>query len=538
MKQSLSLKLLATVGLLFLSRYCFAFTPIDWKTCPDNPTFQCGFLIVPTDYKNPGAGTIQLPVTLHKASGHSLGTIVYNYGGPWGDNVSALHHFYNDYSAEIKENFDLATFNPRGVSPNTIECYSDQIDLVHKIDRKYDLTYFNTEKGARTSFEIASKKSALCQYQKNSLYPYVGTKNTVQDMDLLRQALYVDTIDYYGVSYGTRLGLAYLITYPQHVSNMVLDSNHSPDNDFLKFTQDKALAIENALHHSFDLCVAAGNKCPLYRSSSSEIQADFQKLMQEAQTTGIPTSKKYNHRPFTAAMLSNLVFDAIYTSDLWPGHAAAMKQAMISNNADLLMDLYMNEGGINGSEYNPVTNSYKTYDDSGLNLPNIVVCTDYFIPALFQKIESWMQVSDTLRAQNPLLGGQYSSIQSTICTHWLGNSQPLLPNSVLPITQVQPNVLVVGNAYDPGTPLVWSQSVSDYLTKLNVNNTLLAWEGMGHASYHFNAPLNGCVDNNVDNFFMTGKLPVTKICNDQINPFEQNDTHKKIIRKIFPVMKF
>lgn len=507
--------------LFFICHYCFASEPIDWKPCKDAPDFLCGFLTVPKNYQNPNEGTIELPVTLRKATKHYLGTIFFNFGGPWGDNVLGLHRLSKDYSAGIKENFDLATFTPRGVSPNTMKCNAPNMDLVHEIDRKDDLTYFNTEKGARDSFMYSSQKSNLCQYQNNSLYAFIGTKETVQDMEMFRQALYLNTINYYGVSYGTRLGLAYLILYPQHVNNMVLDSNMSPDNNFLGFMQGKAPAIENALHRSFDLCVEAGKKCPLYRPSSEEIEKDFQKLMITAQVTGIPTSKKYHYRPFTAAMLSNVAFNAIYSPGLWPTHANAIQQAMVSHNADLLMDLYINEGGYNGSGYDPATNSYADYDDSGMGLPNIVNCTDYVIPEAFQKIERWMVQSNILRRENPLLGGAIASVQSTVCAEWSGHSQPLLPDFVPPITQVKPNVLVVANEYDPATPLLWSQSVSNYLTKINVNNKLLIWSGIGHGSYHFNAPLNGCIENNVDHFFITGKFPLINICHDEINPFEQ-----------------
>lgn len=36
-------------------------------------------------------------------------------------------------------------------------------------------------------------------------------------------------------SYGTRLGLAYLVKYPQHVQNIVLDGNIAPSNQLTIF---------------------------------------------------------------------------------------------------------------------------------------------------------------------------------------------------------------------------------------------------------------------------------------------------------------
>jgi pimeloyl-ACP methyl ester carboxylesterase len=54
-----------------------------------------------------------------------------------------------------------------------------------------------------------------------SLY---GTADHVADLDAVRAALGLDKIVLYGVSYGTKLALAYASAYPTHVDRMVLDS--------------------------------------------------------------------------------------------------------------------------------------------------------------------------------------------------------------------------------------------------------------------------------------------------------------------------
>jgi pimeloyl-ACP methyl ester carboxylesterase len=61
-------------------------------------------------------------------------------------------------------------------------------------------------------------------------------------------------------------------------------------------------------------------------------------------------------------------------------------------------------------------------------------------------------------------------------------------------------VLVLGNLHDPATPYRGAQD----LARVMGHAELLTWNGQGHTSY-----LNGskCVDNYVDDYLVSGKLP-------------------------------
>ena len=52
---------------------------------------------------------------------------------------------------------------------------------------------------------------------KRALLPHLTTLDTVRDMDAIREALGVETISYYGFSYGTYLGEVYATRYPTRV---------------------------------------------------------------------------------------------------------------------------------------------------------------------------------------------------------------------------------------------------------------------------------------------------------------------------------
>ena len=56
----------------------------------------------------------------------------------------------------------------------------------------------------------------------------VGTASAARDMDMVRQALGDDQINYLGFSYGTELGTAYVEQFGDHVRAMVLDGAIDP----------------------------------------------------------------------------------------------------------------------------------------------------------------------------------------------------------------------------------------------------------------------------------------------------------------------
>ena len=54
------------------------------------------------------------------------------------------------------------------------------------------------------------------------------TVDAVRDMDLLRQALGVEQINFYGFSYGTYLGQVYATLFPGKMRRAVFDANVDP----------------------------------------------------------------------------------------------------------------------------------------------------------------------------------------------------------------------------------------------------------------------------------------------------------------------
>ena len=197
----------------------------------------------------------------------------------------------------------------------------------------------------------------------------------------------------------------------------------------------------------------------------------------------------------------------------WPQFAAALNDAVVNNNGDSLMEWYIAVTG-----YIPETNSYTSYNYSAVSSAGI--CKDYSIPDVYNHKWGWVGAMNRLRHQYPILGGMANvMMDGTLCINWPETSDPLLPENPSPIEGATPTVLLINDLYDPRGLVASAQALSTYLTNLNVKNKLLVWNGVGHMSYAYNAPVGGCIDTNVDHFFATGQLPTVDVCNDKTNPF-------------------
>lgn len=488
--------------------------PIEWSPCTKAPTFDCGTLTVPMDYQDASVGTIQLPVAIHHATQNKLGTLFTNFGGPWGDNIGAMQRFFTHTTAIVKNNYDVVTFTPRGVAPNAINCLSDEIDAVNELQREINLLAMNSSLTAAMVYDKTAQQRQLCTY--SPLEKYASTKNTVQDMDLFRQALQLDKIDYLGYSYGSRLGLAYLLQYAPYVDKMILDSNAAPDNDFAAFVTSFSDSTENVLNQFFEFCVAAGpSHCALYQNTREQIKQEYVDLVSRAVVLGgIPTSATYNYRPFTAAMLNYTTMSLLAAPSAWTPLAEALQQVITMNNADILMEIY-----IELTNYMPATNTFMS-DNSVIG--SAVLCKDYTVPDSYQNQSGWVANVQALMQTNPILGGSVAKLLTSFCIAWPQTNAPLLPEDLTSITNATPIVLIINDRYDSHEPVASAQAVSAYLTNRNVTNKLLIWNGVGHMSYSYSAPTGGCIDTNVDNFLKTGQLPAIDVCDDDTNPFLYN----------------
>jgi pimeloyl-ACP methyl ester carboxylesterase len=202
------------------------------------PAFRCSSLAVPLDRTQSVPGTISLNLERRLAgAAPSQDAVVALAGGP-GQAALPLGEFIAEAIAPALAARDLIVFDQRGTgTSNPLSCAA---------------------LGA-ASLERTSTPSELVARCANELGPARGdytTRESVEDIEALRQAGGYEKLVLYGTSYGTKVALEYAERYPQHVEALVLDSTETADGPEA-FHLDTFKAMAPALrelcsHHGCD----------------------------------------------------------------------------------------------------------------------------------------------------------------------------------------------------------------------------------------------------------------------------------------------
>ncbi len=112
---------------------------LSWHDCGDG--FQCGTIHMPLDYNRPDVNRIAMSVIRLPAEGPRKGSLLINPGGPGGSGVQFVRDAARQYGADLRKNFDLVGFDPRGVNQTkpAVRCLtSKQLDRFFATDTSPD----------------------------------------------------------------------------------------------------------------------------------------------------------------------------------------------------------------------------------------------------------------------------------------------------------------------------------------------------------------------------------------------------------------
>ena len=192
---------------------------------------QCADIRTPLDYNDVNRGDVSISV-MRLAAGEPKkrrGALIFNPGGPGGDGLRMSLQLWGAFrlsnpavtqgakNLRLLAEYDMIGFSPRGTGASTnAHCASNE--LGHYLD-------FTPDGVAKGSFnkriENAKKTAEACL--KNPLIPFFNSSATARDMDLIREILGDQKLNYFGYSYGTWLGARYASLFPDRVDRMVLD---------------------------------------------------------------------------------------------------------------------------------------------------------------------------------------------------------------------------------------------------------------------------------------------------------------------------
>ncbi|NIS72483.1 MAG: alpha/beta fold hydrolase, partial [Proteobacteria bacterium] len=205
---------------------------IQWKDCPPayGPGFDCGALDVPLDYDDPDGQTIAIElVRLPAANPQSrLGTIFLNPGGPGGSGVFFVLDVGSSlFSDEVRARFDLIGFDPRGIHRSEpLQCFPTpwKASSVSTLSWPFPLT--REERLARQKAD--NQLARACEQNGGEILRHMTTVDVARDLDLLRQAVGDEYLNYAGYSYGSFLGNVYANLFPDRVRAVFIDAVVDP----------------------------------------------------------------------------------------------------------------------------------------------------------------------------------------------------------------------------------------------------------------------------------------------------------------------
>ena len=287
----------------------------QWVDTTDLPTAECSTVSVPvnwSDVSNPQAPQTDLAVIRVPATGERIGALISNPGGPGVSAVEVMSRFAPVLAGtEMGERFDLVAFDPRGIGFSTPEfrCLTDaEID---EDRRKPEVDY--SQAGVQRLEALNRQYGQRCLDAMGADFmASMGTDTTAKDMDAVRAALREEQINFFGYSYGTRLGTAYSEQFPDRIRAMMLDGVVDQNIDTLSEELIDSAGFQQAFDtYAADCALSLG--CPLGTdpaASNARFRELVDPLVDHPAATADPRGLSYQD-----AMTA--VDEALYSSDDW-----------------------------------------------------------------------------------------------------------------------------------------------------------------------------------------------------------------------------
>ncbi|MCX4728655.1 alpha/beta hydrolase [Streptomyces sp. NBC_01306] len=469
----------------------------QWKRCDaDSPAeFECATIKVPLDYRAPGGKRIDLAISRIKstAPGKRHGVLFSNPGGPGMQGRYMPMGLQDRLPESVRQKYDLIGFDPRGVgesSPVSCDLKPEEEDWLRPYkEEKFD-------KDVAWARDVANK----CGEKAGGTLPYITTRNTARDMDLLRAVLGEKKISYMGTSYGTYLGAVYTQLFPGRADRFVLDSAVDPARAWRGMIQWWAKGAEPAFDRWTEWAADRSEKYGL-GDTPKKVDRTFWDLVAQADEKPIVV----DGQPNTGDDLRSGIRSAVFTPEYATEGVVELKKAAAGKSASTkklaafagaegagpagaAADAAGTGGAAAGAAEAPSDN-----DTASLLA---IVCGDNSA-AWSRDPDSYRRDAVQDKGRYPLFGDFASSVKP--CAFW--------GESVEPATKVNNSVgsLIVQNEWDPQTPLPSGRAMH---ADLKGSKMVTVLGGEGHGVYPNG---NACTDDAVADYLRTGKLPAKDV---------------------------
>nr|WP_245677926.1 alpha/beta hydrolase [Nocardia acidivorans] len=454
---------------------------VKWGSCSDfgddeMPSgAECARVTVPVDYDNPDGATAKIAISRIKATGTKIGSLLFNPGGPGVPGISMVNIADN---TRLSERFDRVGFDPRGIgaSQPSIKCLTASENDTQRAEAPKD----NSPSGIAAA-ETENKQYAdkCVERTGKEFLAHVGTREVVQDMDVIRGALGDAKLSYVGYSYGTRLGYAYAEKFPDKVRALVLDGALDPSQDPVKESVLQATSFQSVFNKYAQDC-ATKPDCPLGNDPGQAV-ARFRALVNPLWDKPVPTD---DPRGLHYGDAITGVQQTLYSNRYWPALTKGLRELAAGKGDTLLALADMYDGRRDDG----------TYDNSA-DAFNAIRCVDD--PPITDRAVAAKQDAEYRRGA-PFLDDAHGSDAAPLelCAIWP------VPNTSTPHRLSIPDLpktVVISTTNDPATPYQAGVDLADQLKA-----SLITFNGDRHT-----VSLSGveCVDDPVIAYLVDLKEP-------------------------------
>jgi pimeloyl-ACP methyl ester carboxylesterase len=451
---------------------------IPLAACGKTQGLLCGTVTVPLDRTGVVPGTIDLHVEeLPAQAAVPRGVMFLIAGGP-GQGSAHSFDLGTPASAQTMQqafpDYTLVSYDDRGTGASgLINCPAFQAATTATTDQQTALV-------------------AACADTIGPNRVFYSTAAHAEDLEAVRQALGFDSIGLYGVSYGTKLALAYALAHPDHVARILLDSVLPTDLPDI-YNSDVLRAMPATLS-----AFCAGGAC---RGATTDFAGDVAKLANQLEAKPLVSKVLLASGKLKSVRMNGEdLISTVIQADLSPGLAAELPAAVhgaLLGNTRPLARLFLL-----GAE-----SSAEPVADLSFGLYAATTCDDGLFP--------WSP--DTPIADRPSLlqaavaglpagtfgpFGNWAARTGTaqMCLDWPSPAGGA-PLAAGPLPNVP--MLALSGGFDMRTPTMGATAVASLFPQGRV----LVVPGVGHSV--LGADFSQCSMNAVRNWSVGGSVPAT-----------------------------
>ena len=194
-----------------------------WEPSGVDDALEYASIEVPMDYSDPGGRRLEIAISRMRAKdpARRLGVLLALNGGPGGEGGLGRRMPLRYKGTELEQVYDLIGLDPRGLDGST-RLYAEITPAKGGFDSRPPDEMFPV------IAEDMRVREEGCARADDGLRPFINTRNTVRDIDVLRGVTGAEKINFIGHADGSHVGALYGSMFGEHLDRCVLDCSRNP----------------------------------------------------------------------------------------------------------------------------------------------------------------------------------------------------------------------------------------------------------------------------------------------------------------------